>query len=92
MNDNHLVVRHRKYPTVDTAADMELIELFRVANDMESEIYLFTKLASGTFCEREKKTMLTLLEQSKRCTIIMENTLTDLRLLESLNQCFSTIL
>ena len=28
---------------------MELIEFFWVANDMESEIYLFIKLATGTF-------------------------------------------
>ena len=28
---------------------MERIELFWVANDMESEIYLFIKLTTGTF-------------------------------------------
>ena len=31
------------------AADMEQVELFLVANDMESEIYLFIKLVTGTF-------------------------------------------
>ena len=35
--------------TVDMAADMERIELFWVANDMESAIYLFIKLATRTF-------------------------------------------
>ena len=31
------------------AADLERIELFMAANDLESEIYLFIKLETGTF-------------------------------------------